>query len=142
MIHRIRWITREVAMTKTPLPVVMLVDDEPRILSALRRVLRREGFEILLIENARDALTELEAREIAVVVSDHKMPGISGTELLERVATRWPSTARILLSGWSSEVASEEIEAARLHAILTKPWDEEALKTTIQSAIVATAGSS
>jgi DNA-binding NtrC family response regulator len=127
-------------MTKAALPVVMLVDDEPRILSALRRVLRREGFELLLVESARDALTELEEREIDVVVSDHKMPGISGMELLERIAERWPSTARILLSGWSNEIASRDLEGARLHAVLTKPWDEEALKRSIQSALAGSAG--
>lgn len=115
--------------------MVMLVDDEPRILSALHRVLRREGFEILVMENARDALTELEAREVDVVVSDHKMPGVSGIELLERIASRWPATARILLSGWSNEIPAQDIEAARLHAVLTKPWDEEALKRTLQSAL-------
>ena len=59
-------------------PVVMLVDDEPGILSALRRVLRREGFEILLAGNAREALDELEDRCVDLVISDHKMPGISG----------------------------------------------------------------
>ena len=127
-------------MTKAAPPVVMLVDDEPRILSALRRVLRREGFELLLVETARDALTELEGRPIDVVVSDHKMPGISGVELLERIAERWPSTARILLSGWSNEIAAEELEGARLHAVLTKPWDEDGLKRTIHSALAASSG--
>ena len=116
-------------------PVVMLVDDEPRILSSLRRVLRREGYEILLATNGREALDELATRSVDVVISDHKMPGVSGVELLERIAHQWPSTARILLSGWSNEIPAKSLAAAKLGAVLTKPWEDEELKQTIRDAL-------
>ncbi|MEE8164833.1 MAG: response regulator [Myxococcota bacterium] len=115
----------------------MLVDDDPGILSALRRTLRREGYEILIVANARAALAEMESRAVDLVVSDQKMPGMKGVALLERIARRWPATARILLSGWSSEIPSTEIEAARVHAVLAKPWDEELLKKALRSALAA-----
>jgi len=116
-------------------PVVMLVDDEPRILSALSRILRREGYEILTKENARSALDEMEIRKVDLVVSDHKMPGMSGIAMLCEIAGKWPSTARILLSGWSSEIDPARMAAARLTAVLTKPWEDDELKATIRSAL-------
>ncbi len=122
-------------MTEASQPIVLLVDDEPRILSALQRILRREPFEILVANNARDALDELETREINLVVSDYKMPGISGIDLLKRIATHWPTTGRILLSGWSNEIAEDELESARLHSVVMKPWDEVVLKTAIRTAL-------
>ncbi len=115
----------------------MLVDDDPGILSALRRTLRREGYEILIVANARAALAEMESRAVDLVVSDQKMPGMKGVALLELIAKRWPGTARILLSGWSSEIPSRQIEAARVYAVLAKPWDEELLKKTLRSALAA-----
>jgi response regulator RpfG family c-di-GMP phosphodiesterase len=118
-------------------PVLMLVDDDPGILSALRRTLRREGYEILIASNARTALAALELRAVDLVVSDQKMPGMKGVVLLEQIARRWPATARILLSGWTSEIPSEQIEAAQIHAVLAKPWDEAELKKTLRSALAA-----
>jgi CheY-like chemotaxis protein len=118
-------------------PVIMLVDDEPGILSALTRTLRREGYEILLMENARSALATLEVRAVDVIVSDQKMPGMTGIAFLERVACHWPATRRILLSGWSSEIAAEKLAAARLDAVLTKPWEDEVLKQAIRVAVDA-----
>ncbi len=123
--------------TSEAAPVVMLVDDDPGILSALRRALRREGYEILVAANARAALAEMESRAVDLVVSDHKMPGMKGVALLERIARRWPGTARILLSGWSSEIPSTQIEAAGIHAVLAKPWDDELLKRMLRSALAA-----
>lgn len=118
-----------------PKSVVMLVDDEPGIRSALKRTLRNEGYEILLMEDARSALAELEARSVDLVVSDHKMPGMTGVDLLALVKQRWPATRRILLSGWSNEIADEGISAASLSAVLAKPWDEAELKLTIRDAL-------
>ena len=113
----------------------MLVDDEPRILSALRRSLRREGYEIVLAANGREALAELEGRAFDLVVSDQKMPGLSGARLLAQIAERWPGTARMLLSGWPGEIAPEDLAAARVHAVMSKPWEEEMLKETIRAAL-------
>jgi len=63
-------------------PVLMIVDDEARILAALKRTLRREGFEVVTYESAREALDALTVRPVDAVLTDHKMPGMSGSQLL------------------------------------------------------------
>ena len=75
-------------------PVLLLVDDETRILSALRRTLRREGYEILTAESVAEALRILGSREVDLVLTDQKMPGMSGLEFLEQVAAQHPAVAR------------------------------------------------
>jgi DNA-binding NtrC family response regulator len=116
-------------------PVVLLVDDERRILSALQRTLRREGYSIETAESAEAALAILEARPVDVVVSDYKMVGVSGTQLLARVRRRWPSTGRILLSGWSREIPEADLVAADPDQVHAKPWDDVALKRALADAI-------
>jgi len=116
-------------------PRVLLVDDEPRILSALRRALRREGYEIRMAETPLEALRMLEAEPVDCVLSDHKMPGLTGLELLERVAAQSPGTARLLITGWNEELSSAELERIGVRAVLTKPWDDERLKRTLREAL-------
>ncbi len=112
-------------------PVVLLVDDEAHILSALQRVLRREPYEVITATTPADALALLAARAIALVVSDQKMPSGSGIAFLAEVAQRFPATRRVLLTGWPEEIPAREREAARLDAVLLKPWDEAQLKATL-----------
>lgn len=112
---------------------LLLVDDEPRILSALRRCLRREGWAIQLADSPAAAL-ELCAREpVDFVLSDQKMPGMSGLELLEEVARRWPATGRALLTGWPEEVPSSRARDLGLAAVLSKPWDDGDLKRLLHA---------
>jgi len=117
------------------LPVVLLVDDEAHILSALQRVLRREPYQLLTASSPVDALALLAKRAIQVVVSDQKMRGASGIAFLREVAARYPTTRRILLTGWPEEIPQAEREAAQLDAILPKPWDEAQLKATLQRCV-------
>ncbi len=121
-------------------PRVLLVDDEPGVLSALRRSLRREGFELLTAEDAARAeeiLAEAANNHapIDLVISDHKMPGMSGIKFLARVRQRYPSCGRILLSGWTSEIPEQDWKAADIAAKHGKPWDDAALKTSIHDAL-------
>jgi response regulator RpfG family c-di-GMP phosphodiesterase len=113
-------------------PVVLLVDDEAHILSALRRVLRREPYELLTAGSPQEALALLAERAVDVVVSDQKMPGASGVAFLREVAARHPRAKRILLTGWPEETPQREREGARLDAVLLKPWDEAELKDTLR----------
>jgi len=116
-------------------PVVLFVDDEPRILSALRRSLRREGYEILTAQTPAAALAILDERAVDLVVSDQKMPGASGLALLGEVARRHPAVARILLTGWPEEVPRSELERLGVHALLPKPWDDAALKSELRALV-------
>ncbi len=117
-------------------PRVLLVDDEPRLLSALERVLRREPYRLESVSNAAAALDRLAGPPaIDLVVSDHKMPGMSGIELLAIVRVRWPDCARILLSGWTAGIPEDDLDAAGLHAQHPKPWDDVELKRSIRHAL-------
>jgi len=115
-----------------PDPVVLLVDDERRILSALERTLRREGYVIKTAESAAGALAILEAQRVDVVVSDYKLAGASGTDLLARVRRRWPDTRRLLLSGWSHDIPAAELSAAAPDGVHAKPWDDGELKAALR----------
>jgi DNA-binding NtrC family response regulator len=116
-------------------PVVLLVDDDPHVLSALGRSLRREDVRLLTAGNAREALQCLEEDSVELVVSDQKMPGMSGVELLKTVRARWPDVGRILLSGWTSAIAQEDLDAAALSSVIAKPWDDQELRHSIRKAI-------
>lgn len=109
-------------------PVLLIVDDEVRILTSLRRSLRREGFAIHIAESAREALDILADESIDLVLSDQKMPGMSGLELMSEIVATYPSTKRVLITGWTEEIPKAEISRLGLIAILPKPWDEAELK--------------
>lgn len=115
-------------------PTLLVVDDEVRILSALRRSLRREGWEILTAETPEQGLALLEAHPVDVILSDQKMPGMSGLELLEEAARRRPETVRLLITGWTEEVPAERLRALGVRALLTKPWEDEVLRRTLRDA--------
>ncbi len=117
------------------MPRVLIVDDEPRILSALQRCLRREDFELETAENATVARRVLESSAVDVVLSDHKMPGESGVDLLGWIAKNQPQTMRILMSGWTGEISESALGAAELFEVIAKPWDEESLRQTIRDAL-------
>jgi DNA-binding NtrC family response regulator len=111
------------------------VDDEARILSALRRTLRREGYEIATAESAQEALALLEQRDFDLILSDHKMPGASGLALLERAARRRPAARRLLITGWTEEIPESELRRLGICALITKPWEDARLKATLRRAL-------
>jgi len=115
--------------------VLLVVDDEPRILSALQRCLRREGYEIVTAEGAPAALRALRSRRIDALLTDHKMPGVSGLELIREVATQWPGIPRILLTGWAAEIAPEELRRLGIRALVPKPWNDAELKAVLREAL-------
>jgi response regulator RpfG family c-di-GMP phosphodiesterase len=114
-------------------PTVLVVDDEARILSALRRSLRREGWRVLTAGTPADALRLLDEEAVDVVLSDHKMPRMSGLDVLEAAARRQPAAARILISGWPDEVPPERLAALGIRALVPKPWDDAELKRILRA---------
>ena len=121
-------------MSSNP-PTLLLVDDEARILSALRRSLRREGWRVLTAGTPAEALRLLAEEPIDAVLSDHKMPGMSGLEVLEAAARLCPAAARILISGWPDEIPAERLEALGIRALVPKPWDDAELKRILREAL-------
>ncbi|MCA9502032.1 MAG: response regulator [Spirochaetaceae bacterium] len=116
-------------------PTVLLVDDEPSVLAALQRGLRREGLELRTADRAASAVACLEREAIDLVITDHRMPGPSGIELLALVRARWPATGRILLSGHTGGIPAEALANAQPSAVLGKPWDDVELRTAIRDAL-------
>ncbi|GAB2180586.1 hypothetical protein DLREEDagrD3_08090 [Denitratisoma sp. agr-D3] len=117
------------------LPALLLVDDEPNVLSALRRLLRRENYRVLTAASGAEALEILAREPVWVVISDERMPGMSGIELMSRVRSLYPNTIRIILSGYTElATVTDAINRGAVWKYLTKPWDDEALKETIRQA--------
>ena len=119
---------------------LLLVDDEPSILNALKRLLRREGYTVLTAGGGEEALEILSTHPAQVIVSDQRMPGMSGVELLSRVRELYPDTRRIILSGYSDiSTLSDAINRGAVWKFIAKPWDDEALKAEIGHAFAVAA---
>ena len=132
---RHRYLGRDDIGRDRRLQTLLLVDDESNVLSAITRALRRDGYRILTATGAEEALNILAREEVDVIVSDQRMPGMSGTELLARVKDMHPQTVRIVLSGYTDlGVVTDAINQGAIYKFLTKPWDDEALRLQIQDA--------
>ena len=115
--------------------VLLIVDDEARILSALRRTLRREGYEIFTAETVDEAFDILEQRPVDAILSDHKMPGMSGMKFLEEAGRRRPDAVRMIITGWTEELPRASLDEVGVCALVTKPWDDAKLKATLRRAL-------
>jgi diguanylate cyclase (GGDEF)-like protein len=126
-----------------PLPdgerkTLLIIDDEPSILSALKRLLRRDGYEILTADNADAGFDLLATHEVQVVISDQLMPAMNGTEFLSRVKDLYPQTVRIVLTGYTDlESISGAVNRGAIYKFLTKPWDDETMRDNIRDAFAA-----
>lgn len=114
---------------------LLLVDDEPGILAALRRMFRQEDYRILTAESAAQGLELLALEDVQVVISDQRMPGMSGTEFLTRVKDMHPDCLRIILSG-QADMASvlDAINDGAVYKFFTKPWDDDQLRARVREA--------
>ncbi|MFZ5755664.1 MAG: response regulator [Pseudomonadota bacterium] len=118
-----------------PAPAVLFVDDEERILRTLQ-VLFRPHCRVLTTTDAREALQLLQAEDIAVLVSDQRMPVMSGSELLARARELAPDTVRILLTGYADvDSAIHALNDGEIHRYLTKPWTVEGIVRTVRDAL-------
>lgn len=114
---------------------LLLVDDEPNILNALKRLLRREGYRILSAESAAQGLDLLATHRVHVIISDQRMPVMTGTEFLRRVKDLYPDTVRLILSGYSElESLTDAINKGAIYRYISKPWDDERLKMELTQA--------
>ena len=114
---------------------LLLVDDEENITSALTRLLRREGYQILRANSGQQGLEILTQNQVGVIVSDQRMPEMTGTEFLSRVRELYPDTIRIVLSGYTElNSVTDAINRGAIYKFLTKPWDDDLLRENIEEA--------
>lgn len=121
---------------------LLLLDDEENVLRALVRLLRRDGYHIETANSARQAFEILAAQPVQVIISDQRMPDISGTEFLGRVKDMYPDTVRLILSGYSDFASlTEAINRGAVYRYVAKPWDDEELRRMVREAFrIAAAG--
>lgn len=120
---------------KTSKPKMLIVDDEPDNLDLLYRTFRRD-FQVLRAESGAQALELLSTEgEVAVIISDQRMPEMKGTEFLSKTVPQFPDTVRIILTGFTDvEDLVEAINAGQVYRYITKPWDPDELKSVVQNA--------
>jgi diguanylate cyclase (GGDEF)-like protein len=124
-----------VAAADDTMNTLLLVDDEPAILSALKRLLRRENYRVLTASTGEEALAQLAEHAVGVIVSDQRMPGMTGIELLAQVRSMHPHVVRMILSGYTGlDSLTEAINRGEIFRFLTKPWEERDLLEAIRAA--------
>jgi response regulator RpfG family c-di-GMP phosphodiesterase len=118
------------------LPSVLLLDDEPEVLKALQRVLRRD-YHVHAFTDAASALTFFNNSPTQIVISDMKMPQVNGAEFLSQIAKINNRCKRIVLTGYAdTELAKQAINEGQISAYLNKPWDNQELKETLANLII------
>lgn len=114
---------------------LLLVDDEENVLRSLVRLLRRDGYNILTANSGEEGLSILAQHRVGVILSDQRMPGMSGVEFLSRVKELYPETVRVVLSGYTElKSVTDAINRGGINKFLTKPWDDNLLRAYLSEA--------
>jgi two-component system probable response regulator PhcQ len=115
---------------------ILLVDDEPNVLKAFQRALRKEPYVLLTAQSAEEGLKILEAREVSLIISDYNMPRMNGLEFLKSIKALYPHILAIMLTGQAEiQIAVQAINDAGVYKFIQKPWDDQDLKFTILRAL-------
>jgi len=115
---------------------VLIVDDEIDVLNSLRRQLRKEPFTTIFVSSGKEALKILEKQTVHVLLADHRMPSITGCELLQRVKKQYPDIVRIIFSGFiDMYVLINSINKGEVYRFITKPWDAQEFKKLLYTSI-------
>lgn len=114
---------------------ILIVDDEPVNLRTLSRLLRA-NYEVVTAESGNEALKRLQQHNVALLISDQRMPGMTGIELMKRTVTLRPQMVKILLTGYTDvDALIESINCGLVYRYLTKPWNNDDLKLTVARAL-------
>lgn len=119
-----------------PAATLLFIDDESNILSALKRLFRPLGYNILTAESGAEALALLEKEHVDLVISDMRMPQMNGAEVLEQVRNRWPDVVRILLTGYADLTSTiAAINRGEIFRYISKPWDDNDIVLIVRDAL-------
>ncbi len=115
---------------------VLVVDDEPNILKAIKRLFLGTEYKVIAAESGPEGLKAFDEHDIVVVISDYRMPDMNGVEFLRRVREKSPETIRIVLSGFADTSAMvEAINDGQIYKFIVKPWNDQELLTAIMRAV-------
>jgi two-component system NtrC family sensor kinase len=116
---------------------ILFVDDERNVLRSLERTFLDEDYEILTASSGAEGLSVLKSiSQIQVVISDYRMPEMTGVEFLREVCKSWPDTVRIVLSGYADTASIvSAINEGQIYKFIPKPWNDDELKVTIVNAL-------
>ncbi len=116
---------------------ILLVDDEINVLRSLERTFLDDSYEILTASSAAEGLAVLRGTApVQLVISDYRMPEMSGVEFLREVCRQWPDTVRIVLSGYADTgVVIAAINEGEIYKFIPKPWNDDELKVTVKNAL-------
>lgn len=130
-----RTLPEQLLLRRTHQRTLLLVDDEDNIVSSLKRLLRRDGYHVITANSGAQGLQRLAEHSVDVIVSDQRMPGMTGVEFLRRAKELYPDTVRIVLSGYTElQSITDAINEGAIYKFLTKPWDDARLAGHIAEA--------
>jgi len=117
-------------------PVILIVDDEPQIRSALRRLLEREQYEVLEAPGTHEALKIAQRQRVDLVISDYLMPESNGLDLLVQMKKHHPRTVRIIMTGKADlNTVVTAINEGHVYRFMLKPWDNDELCLSVRLAL-------
>ena len=123
-------------MEESEVPTLLIVDDEENILRSLKRLFRRQDFKVLTATSGAEALEVLGTTSVSVILSDQRMPGMTGSDLFSKVKTLYPRTIRLIMSGYTElESITSAINDGAIFKFLLKPWDDDKLLAHIEEAM-------
>jgi DNA-binding NtrC family response regulator len=113
--------------------VVICIDDDPPVLSAIRRLLRHEPFEVITTVEPQEVIDLVSSREVSLIIADQRMPSMLGTELLKTIRQRSPRTIGVILTGHAdlSDIAGAMNDGA-VDRLIRKPWDDQDFRSMIR----------
>jgi type II secretory ATPase GspE/PulE/Tfp pilus assembly ATPase PilB-like protein/FixJ family two-component response regulator len=115
---------------------ILFVDDEQNVLNAMRRIFRQENYTILTALSGSEALQLLQKEPVHILISDHRMPEMTGAELLRKIKELYPQTIRIMLTGHADvNAVMGAVNEGAVYKFITKPWNDEDLRLTVSLAL-------
>jgi len=116
--------------------IVLCVDDDENIVRSLKRLLRKEDYRLLTATRAKEGLKLLQENNVHLVISDQRMPEMSGTEFLALVKEKYPDVMRICLTGYTEvDSITESINKGHIYKFFLKPWNDQNLQLEIRQAL-------
>jgi len=123
-------------MPQDVLPHILVVDDDKEIRCALTRIFSKEGYEVAAAANGEEAIELIHKGHFNLVITDLRMPGIGGLELLKKIKTDKPETAVIIITAFCDDITSTDIKALGAYAHLCKPIRKNDMLTIVKKALI------